>query len=140
MNVGADPRGQVDDASVVRSEEVVNLGVTTVVSGRVRVRKRVVTETVTHTVEVQREELVVEHDDTAGGADPSAAEPAEAGFAFADTDLEIVLHEERVLIVKQVVPVERVWVRTRVVTEDRAVSVEVAREQVDVVTEPTVTR
>jgi stress response protein YsnF len=43
---------------------------------------------------------------------------------------EVVLHEERLVIEKRVVPTERVRMRKETITEDQAVSGEVRTEQV----------
>jgi len=108
---------------LVRSEERLSLGTRTEVTGRVRVRKVVTSREVTQTVTVRREELVVEDlpaDDAVPGAEASATEAGE---------IELVLHEEQLVLVS--VPVERVRVRVERVTEDVTVSEPVRHERVD---------
>ncbi|SDR74345.1 conserved domain-containing protein [Friedmanniella luteola] len=117
-----------ESPSVLRSEEQLRVGVRTQAVGRLRIRKRVVTEEVTRTVTVRREELVVEE------------EPVEPGVGadhqVGDRDLEIVLHEEQVEVHTVVVPVERVVVRVRRVEGSAAVAEVVRRERVDLEQDP----
>lgn len=115
---------------VVRTEEQLRVGTSTRVRERVRLRKRVVSEEVTRTVTVAREVLDVEH----VPADPS--DPWDhPGSEPAATDLEIVLHEERVTVTTVVVPVERVRVRVDRVTEQVAIAEVLRREEVEVLTD-----
>jgi uncharacterized protein (TIGR02271 family) len=122
---------QDNEASVVRSEEVLQTGTETVVTDRLTLRKRVVTEMVTQTVELRREELVIEREtmDPDTGSEHDSAEPE---YAFNDADYEIVLHAERAVLSTYVVPIERVRLSTRVVTEAAAVTENLRREQVEV--------
>lgn len=122
------------EPSMIRSEEVLSVGTRTVVSGRVRMHKRVVTETVTQTVEIRREELVIEREPVE--TDARSESPATEAV-FVDTDYEIVLHEERVVVTKQVVPIERVRLRTHVVTGQTEVSEDLQREQIELLEDPT---
>lgn len=117
---------------VIRSEERLNVRTDVRTTKVVRLRKRVVTEEVTHTVSVRREELVVEEEVLDGPA-------AQTGGRFdfdGDRDLEIVLHEERVVTSTRVVPVERVRVRVRTVTDEVAVNEVLRSEEIDVQTMP----
>lgn len=120
-------------------------------SGRVTFRKRVVTEERTVVVTVRREELeIVEDRDTAnlGAADAGAHGDVDApsvtgerleapagGDAFeeirrnADGDYEIVLHAEEPVVTLQTVPVERVRISRRTVTETENVTADLAREE-----------
>jgi uncharacterized protein (TIGR02271 family) len=98
---------------------------------RVRVRKRVVTEEVTLTIPLRREELVIER------------EPIEPGTAQAPDDAQIVdaefdflLLAEQPVIEKRIVPVEQVRLRKDVVVEEELVSDTVRKERVDVEHEP----
>ena len=108
-------------SSIVRSEERLRVGTRTAVTGRVRVRKVVTSHEVTQTVTVRREELVVEEL-------PVTGEPVEGTAAGGDRELELVLHEERLVVTT--VPVERVRVRVERVGEDVTVSEVLRREQV----------
>lgn len=110
-------------AEIVRSEEQLRVGTRTEVTGRVRVRKVVTSREVTQTFTLRREELVVEHLPAEGGA----AETAPLPDAAAD-DLELVLHEEQLVVVS--VPVERVRVHVDRVVEDTTVADDVRREKI----------
>lgn len=127
VNDRTQDRGPVE---VVRSEERLRVRMERLPRG-VRVRKRVVTETRQITVQVRREEIEFE---PVGAAEAGAA----GGYGTAggggdwQPDLEIVLHEERPVVTMDVVPVERVRVGRRVVTEQRAVEEELRREVVEV--------
>lgn len=118
--------GTDEPASVVRSEERLLVGRETRATERVTLRKRVVSEDVTRTVTVRREELVVERTpiDDAGlveGHEPTTHD-----------ELDLVLHEERVEVRTVVVPVERVRVRVVRVDGERTVTEVLRREQIDV--------
>jgi len=117
-----------ESVSVVRSEERLLVDRETRAVERVLLRKRVLSEDVTRTVTVRREELVVER------------EPVEDGSVLGDDDvhgpstheeLEIVLHEERVEVRTVVVPVERVRVRVVRVDGEREVTEVLRRERID---------
>jgi uncharacterized protein (TIGR02271 family) len=115
------------EAAVIRSEEELVTGVRAVPYERVRVGKRIVTETVTRTIELRREELVLERVPVEGEAGAAAGEGA-----FADDEVDLVLLEEQVELVTRVVPRERVRVRKEIVTAERPVTATLRREQVDV--------
>lgn len=123
--------GTSQPEEIVRSEERLRVGTDLRTTRRVRLRKRVVTEEVTHTVAVRREELVVE-DEALDGAAPEQGEQHD----FDDRDVEIVLHEERVVTSTRVVPVERVRARIRTVTNEVAVDEVLRREKIDVQSVP----
>lgn len=113
-----------ESAGLVRSEEELRTSVRRAVSGRVRLRRRIVTETVTRTVEVRREILEVERleaqeDAAAQTASPGPREP-----------LEIVLREEHVELVATVVPYERVLVLIDDVAGEVTVQSELRHEEI----------
>ncbi|WP_214403793.1 YsnF/AvaK domain-containing protein [Pseudonocardia lacus] len=115
---------------MVRHEERLRVLTDTVVTGRVRVRKHLVTEERTFTVEVTREEITIEHEEVPAGE--RAGLPAEENPApIGEQVLELVRHEERVVVTKEVVPVERVRVIRYVVTEPEVVRGVVRREELD---------
>ena len=114
-------------AEVVLSAEQLRVSTRTEVIGRVRVRKQVTSEEVAQTVTLRREELLVEDlalDGTVGREGDGGLDAAAAG----DEEFEVVLHEERLVVVS--VPVERVRVRVHRVTEEVAVSEVVRRERI----------
>lgn len=115
--------GQDDALTVTRSEEQLQLGVRTEAVRRLRIRKQVISEEVTRTVTVRREELVVDDEPL----EPGTVTVQDAG----DRDIEIVLHEERVEVRTVVVPVERVTVRVRRVAGSTTVTDTLRREQID---------
>lgn len=125
--VGHDTSGPTTDDAMTRSEERLNVGTQKRESGRARLRKYVVTENVTHTVPVSREEVRVEREpitDANRGA-------AESGPAISDEEHEVVLHEERPVVEKEAVPVERVRLDKETVTDHATVSEDVRKEQID---------
>ncbi|MGB3184650.1 MAG: PRC and DUF2382 domain-containing protein [Ornithinimicrobium sp.] len=118
-----------DGDSMVRSEEQVHVGKEKVEAGRARLRKYVVTEDVTTTVPVEREEVRLERE-------PISEADARDGNVVSDGDLgeqeqEVVLTEERVKVEKETVPVEKVNLGTDTVTDEQQVSEEVRKEQVE---------
>ncbi|HKJ12259.1 MAG TPA: PRC and DUF2382 domain-containing protein [Ornithinimicrobium sp.] len=121
-----------DDAeehgSMVRSEERLDVDKKRVQTGKARLRKYVVTENVTTTVPVEREEVRVERESIdPDDADNSTRPDGELG----EDQQDVVLSEEQVTVNKETVPVEKVRVGTDTVTEDRQVTEEVRQEQVD---------
>jgi Domain of unknown function (DUF2382) len=120
---------------VVRSEEELQVGVRRR-RRRLRLRKYVVTEYLTRTIPVRREEVRLE--EVPAPAEP-VDEPADQGAVQAAGDqplLEVVLHREEPVIQLRVVPAERVRLLKQVVTEQRTVNEEIRKEQVDLQSEP----
>ena len=118
-----------DVTELTRSEERLRIGTRTVPAGRVRLRKHVVTEMETVQVPVKKERLVLEREPIATGEADGEA-PA-GGVALEEAEHEIVLSEERVVVTKETVPVERVRIGKEVVTDDVTVTEEVRKEQVE---------
>lgn len=138
------------DGSMVRREEQLRVSTERVEDRRMRVVKYVVTEEVQVTVPVRREEirieevpldaapdrdgtdrgdLLVTEGDALGGRHAAGSG---TGSAPAGLPEEIVLHAERPVVTVEVVPVERVRLRTEVVAGQESVSSNVQREQVTV--------
>lgn len=115
-------------AAVTRSEE--ELRVTTVPreAGRVRLRKWVEKEHVSHIVPVAHEEVRVERQPINAANVDEALADAQLGA----TEYEVVLHEDQVVAAKVAVPKERVHVEKTVVTEDQRVQAELRKERVDI--------
>ncbi len=125
----APPVDGVDDVTVTRSEEEIDIAVARRPRERVRVVKEIVTEEVTRTIPVRREELRLVHE----AADPSdPGSPAASDFTPGEPYF-VTLMEEEVVIEKRIVPRERVRVYKETVTEQREVSEELRKEQVEVV-------
>jgi uncharacterized protein (TIGR02271 family) len=117
---------QTDDA-MTRSEEELRVGTERFERGRVRLRKVVVTEQVQTTIPVQREEVRVEREPITDANVDAATD----GPAISDEEHEVVLHEERPVVEKRVVPKERVRLGTETVSEEREVTDEVRRERIE---------
>ena len=125
--VGRDTSGAASDEAMTRSEEELRVGTEQRESGRVRLRKHVVTEMVTKTVPVQREEVRVEREPITDANRGDALD----GPAISEEEHEVVLHEEEPVLEKQVVPKERVRLGKETIAEEREVSEEVRKEQIE---------
>jgi stress response protein YsnF len=122
------------DGAMTRAEEQLRVGTERVATTRARLVKYVVTEDVQITVPIRREEIRVEQvpldaedGDWAGESldVPAGAAPSSGGLPD-----EIILHTERPVVSVEVVPVERVRLRTELVEGQEAVSGQVQREQI----------
>src|SRR3954447_5336015 len=126
-DTGQDTSGPNTDNAMTRSEEELSVGKTQQERGRVRLKKYVVTEQVQQTVPVQKEVARVEREPiTEGNVDQATDGPA-----ISDEEHEMVLSEEQPVVDKRVVPKERVRLDKDVVTDERQVSEEVRKEQID---------
>jgi uncharacterized protein (TIGR02271 family) len=125
--VGYDTSGPTTDNAMTRSEEQLNVGTETVEAGRARLRKYIVTENVTTTVPVSREEVRIEREPI---TDANVGD-AMSGPDLSEEEHEVVLTEERPVVQKEAVPVERVRLDTDTVTENVEVTEEVRKEQID---------
>ena len=114
------------DASMVRSEEQLNVGTEKVATGKARLRKYVVTEHVTKTVPVQREEVRIEREPL-----DEADRDRLSGSDLGEDEQVVTLTEDQVVVDKETVPVEEVRLDTDTVTEEQQVSDEVRKEQID---------
>ena len=109
---------------LTQSEEQLHVGTEKVQAGRARLRKFVVTEQQTVTVPVTREEVRVVREPVAPG---DTVDDVSIGEAAAD----VVLTEERVVVNKETVPVEKVRLDTETVTEQQDVTESVRKEQIE---------
>jgi uncharacterized protein (TIGR02271 family) len=125
--VGHDTSGPTTDDAMTRSEERLNVGTQTREAGRARLRKYVVTENVTQTVPVRREEVRLEREPITEANRGDAL----SGPAISEEEHEVVLHEERPVVEKEAVPVERVRLDTETVADEVTVSEEVRKEHID---------
>lgn len=129
-----DDRGQgyessdrrTDDA-MTRSEEELQVGKTQREAGVARLKKYVVTENVSRTIPVQREEVRVEREPVSD----ANLDEATAGPAITGSEHEVTLHEEEPVVEKRVVPKERIRLAKDTTTEEHEVSEEVRKEQID---------
>jgi len=125
--VGHDTSGPTTDDAMTRSEERLNVGTERTEAGRARLRKFVVTENVTQTVPVTREEVRVEREPITDGNIGNALD----GPAISEEEHEVVLHAERPVVEKEAVPVERVRLDKETVTDQETVSADVRKEQIE---------
>ena len=126
--VGNDVSGPETDHAMTRSEEELRVGTTRREAGRARLRKYVVTENVTQTVPVQREEVRIEREPVT----EANADEAMDGPAISEEEHEVVLHAEEPVVEKRAVPKERVRLDKDVVRDEQTVSDEVRKERIDV--------
>jgi len=125
--VGRDTSGPTTDDAMTRSEEQLRVGTQQVEAGRARLRKYVVTEDVTTTVPVSREEVRIEREPITDANAGAALD----GPAISEEEHEVVLHAERPMVDKEAVPVERVRLDTETVTEHQQVTDTVRKEQIE---------
>ena len=125
--VGYDTSGPTTDDAMTRSEEQLHVGTEQREAGRARLRKYVVTEQQTVNVPVSHEEVRLERESITDGNVGAAMD----GPAISEEEHEVVLTEERVVVDKEAVPVERVKLGKETVTENQAVTEEVRKEQID---------
>jgi uncharacterized protein (TIGR02271 family) len=125
--VGHDTSGPTTDDAMTRSEERLNVGTAADEVGRARLRKYVVTENVTETVPVTREEVRVEREPITDANVGSAMD----GPAISEEEHEVTLHAERPVVEKEAVPVERVRLDKETVTDQVTVDETVRKEQID---------
>jgi uncharacterized protein (TIGR02271 family) len=125
---GRDGFGRDGDQTMIRSEERLRVGTESTQTGRVRLRKYVVTENQQMSVPVRHEEIRIEREPI------SEAEAARVGTGegVREEQREITLHAERPVVTKETVPVERVRLGTEVVTENQTVSDQVRKERIDI--------
>ncbi len=126
-DVGYDTSGPTTDNAMTLSEEQLQVGTQEREAGRARLRKYVVTENVTQTVPVSREEVVIEREPITD----ANRDEAMAGPDISEEEHEVILHEEVPVVQKTVEPVERVRLDTRETTTQETVSEEVRKERVE---------
>jgi uncharacterized protein (TIGR02271 family) len=126
-DVGHDTSGPNTDSAMTRSEEELHVGTETRESGRARLRKFIVTENVTTTVPVSHEEVRLEREPI---TDANRGETLSGGDLTTE-EHDVVLTEERVVVNKETVPVERVRVDKDTVTEEQQVDETVRKEQIE---------
>ncbi len=113
--------------TVIRSEEEVQVNKRTEEAGRVRLKKYVVTENITFTVPVEREEVRL-------AQEPIPADEATQarGAKIGEEEQEVTLHEEQIEVDKKVVPKERLRLEKQAVQEEAQVDETVRKERIDV--------
>jgi uncharacterized protein (TIGR02271 family) len=124
---GYDTSGPTTDDAMTRSEEQLRVGTERVQTGRARLRKYVVTEHETVTVPVSREEVRLEREPI---TDANVGDALD-GPDISEEEHEVVLTEERAVVQKETVPVERVRLGTETVTDTETVQADVRKEEVE---------
>lgn len=124
---GHDMSGPNTDTAMTRSEEQLHVGTQNVETGRARLRKYIVTEEQNVTVPVSREEVRLEREPITD----ANVDQAMSGPELSEEEHEVVLNEERVVVDKETVPVERVRLDKDTVTENERVSEEVRKERIE---------
>ena len=124
---GRDVSGPETDDAMTRSEEEVRVGTTRREAGRARLRKYVVTENVTKTVPVQREEVRVEREPITDANRDAALSRGE----ITEEEHEVTLHAEEPVVEKRAVPKERVRMNRDTVTDEETVSEQVRKERIE---------
>jgi uncharacterized protein (TIGR02271 family) len=118
---------QVDEA-MTRSEEELRVTKQREATGKVRLRKYVVTEQQQMTVPVQREEVRVEREPIT----EANVDAATRGPDISEAEHEVTTYEERPVVSKEAVPKERVRLEKDTVTDTETVEGEVRKEQIEV--------
>jgi len=126
--VGHDTSGPTTDDAMTLSEERLTVGTRSEEVGRARLRKYVVTENVTETVPVTREEVRIEREPITDANIDNAL----SGPAISEEEHEVVLHAERPVVEKEAVPVERVRLDKETVTEQHQVTEGLRKEEIEV--------
>jgi uncharacterized protein (TIGR02271 family) len=126
--VGHDTSGPTTDDAMTRSEERLHVGTRSEEVGRARLRKYVVTENVTQSVPVSREEVRLEREPITDANAGAALD----GPAISEEEHEVTLHAERPVVEKEAVPVERVRLDRGTVTDQALVSENVRKEEIEV--------
>ncbi len=125
--VGHDTSGPTTDDAMTRSEEQLRVGTEREAAGRARLRKYVTTENVTKTIPVQREEVRLEREPITDANRGAALD----GPDISEEEHEVVLHEERPVVQKEAVPVERVRLDKDVVQDNVTINEEVRKEHIE---------
>ena len=125
--VGHDTSGPSTDDAMTRSEEHLEVGTQTREAGRARLRKHVVTEQQTVNVPVTREKVTLEREPITDANVGAAMD----GPSISEEEHEVVLHEEKPVVQKEAVPVERVRLGKDTVTEQEQVTEEVRKERIE---------
>jgi len=122
-----------EDLVVTRSEEQLRTTTETVVVRRLRLRKYILTEERTITVQLRREEFRIEELPATAPVVPAPAgrDGADTYLSGEDHEATMVLYAERPLISTEVVPVERIHLSKYVVTDNQIVAATLGHEVVE---------
>lgn len=115
-----------NEGEIIRSEERLNVDKERVNAGNVRLRKYVVHDTETVEVPVEREEVRIERQPIT-----DADRANYAGGTIGEEEASVTLHEERVVVNKETVPVEKIGLEKEVVRDTETVTEDVAKERIE---------
>jgi len=115
---------QTEQDWLVRQEEQLHVEKETFETGRVRLHKYVDVEPVEETIRTFHDDYDIER------ITVTAEERASGDIG--EEEQEIILYEERLVPRKEIVPVERVRLRTKRIEEDSTVRDEIRRERIEV--------
>jgi uncharacterized protein (TIGR02271 family) len=125
-SVRHDRSGANTDDAMTRSEEQVHAGTETVTAGKARLRKWVETEQVDVSVPVKKEKARLETEPITDANRDSALD----GPDISEEEHEVTLTEERPVVAKETVPVERVRLTKDTEQHEEQVSEQVRKERV----------
>jgi uncharacterized protein (TIGR02271 family) len=115
---------QVGEDWLIRAEERFDVGTELLESGRARLHKYVDVQPVEQTVHVYHEEYEIERVPISAGE--------QVRGEIGEGEQQIALHEERPVLHKEAVPVERVRLKVKRVDEDRTLRDEIRRERLEI--------
>jgi len=124
---GHDTSGPNTDDAMTRSEERVRAGAENVTAGKARLRKWVETEEQQIAVPVTKEKARLETEPITD----ANRDDAMSGGDITEEEHEVTLTEERPVVAKETVPVERVKLTKDVETSEETVSENVRKERID---------
>jgi uncharacterized protein (TIGR02271 family) len=120
-------RAETADAGMIRSEERLHVGKETVESGRAHLRKYVDTEEQRRTVPLRKENVRLQRE-AVTDAERSRGMPE---LGISEAEQEVVRQEERPVVAKETVPVERVRLAKDATTEDQTIVEKVRKERIE---------
>ncbi|MDQ1643532.1 MAG: hypothetical protein QOJ90_2883 [Actinomycetota bacterium] len=124
---GRDTSGPNTDEAMTRSEEQLRVGTEKQEVGRARLRKYVETEQEQVSVPVTKEKVRLETEPITGANRDAAL----GGPDISEEEHEVTLTEERPVVTKEAVPVERVRLTKETETEQENVSTDLRKERID---------
>lgn len=129
LNHPAMPSGTMPatDDAMTRSEDQLHVGKERMDAGQVHLRKYVVTEDQQQTVPVRKEKVHLEREPITDANRGRAT----SGPDISEADFNVVRHEERPVVNKETVPMERVRLATDEITEDQPVGGQVRKEHIE---------
>ena len=122
-----EPRKDIaDDGEIIRSEEQLNVAKERVATGQAQLRKNIVTETETVEVPVEREEVRLVRTPI---SEEDAKKIGDQGIS--EGEASVTLHEDRVNVTKESVPVEKISLGKETVKDTKTISEDLKKEQIE---------